>query len=215
MTTKTLAIMIKKYANRRLYHTGTSSYVTLDDLSQMVHNAEDFIVTDAKSGEDITRSVLTQIIFDQENKVGQGEKLLPISFLRQLIRFYGDSMQALVPKYLEFSIDRLTSDQQKFRDHLKSSFGVPTLPTSILPNPILATPSFTAPASFKMIEDQARANMAMFTEALSLFSPFKAKKTEIVDTPVTNQSSDADDLNFVKQQLADLQIRLDKMDKKK
>lgn len=214
MTTKTLAIMIKKYANRRLYHTGTSSYVTLDDLSQMVHNGEDFIVTDAKSGEDITRSVLTQIIFDQENKVGQGEKLLPISFLRQLIRFYGDSMQALVPKYLEFSIDRLTSDQQKFRDHLKSSFGVPTLPTSILPNPILSTSSFTAPASFKMIEDQARANMTMFTEALSLFSPFKAKKTETIDISTTEQSSDSDDLKFVKQQLADLQIRLDKMDKK-
>jgi polyhydroxyalkanoate synthesis repressor PhaR len=205
MTTKTLAIMIKKYANRRLYHTGTSSYVTLDDLSLMVHNGEDFIVTDAKSGEDITRSVLTQIIFDQENKVGQGEKLLPISFLRQLIRFYGDSMQALVPKYLEFSIDRLTSDQQKFRDHLKSSFGVP----------VITPTSFVAPASFKMIEDQARANMTMFTEALSLFSPFKAKKTETVDAPVANQSSDVDDLNFVKQQLADLQIRLDKLDKKK
>jgi polyhydroxyalkanoate synthesis repressor PhaR len=204
MTEVKPSIMIKKYANRRLYHTGTSSYVTLDDLSEMVHKAEDFVVTDAKSGEDITRSVLTQIIFDQENKVGQGEKLLPITFLRQLIRFYGDSMQALVPKYLEFSIDRLTSDQQKFRDHLKNSFGVP----------VIAPTSFVAPASFKMIEEQARANMTMFTEALSLFSPFKTKNTAETKTP-EKAPEQLSDLDVVKQQLADLQSRLDKMDKNK
>ncbi len=203
MTVEKPSIMIKKYANRRLYHTGTSSYVTLDDLSEMVHKGEDFIVSDAKTGEDITRSVLTQIIFDQENKVGQGEKLLPITFLRQLIRFYGDSMQALVPKYLEFSIDRLTSDQQKFRDHLKNSFGLPVLPTS----------SFTAPV--KMIEEQARANMTMFTEALSLFSPFKPKAADAINATEKHQPAVVNDLDAVKQQLADLQSRLDKMDKKK
>ena len=93
--------VIKKYANRRLYHTGTSSYVTLEDLALMVRQGEDFLVTDAKTGEDITRSVLTQIIFEQENK---GQFLLPIAFLRQLIQFYGDNMQALVPRYLEFSL---------------------------------------------------------------------------------------------------------------
>ena len=92
-------IKIKKYANRRLYNTGTSTYVTLEDLAVMVKNGEDFLVEDAKTGEDITRSVLAQIIFEQENK--EGQSLLPIAFLRQLIRFYGDSMQMLVPRYLE------------------------------------------------------------------------------------------------------------------
>jgi polyhydroxyalkanoate synthesis repressor PhaR len=97
-------ITIKKYANRRLYNTGTSTYVTLEDLASMVKAGEDFVVFDAKTNEDITRSVLTQIIFEQENKEG-GQNLLPINFLRQLIRFYGDSMQMMVPRYLE--VDRL------------------------------------------------------------------------------------------------------------
>ena len=97
-------VTIKKYANRRLYNTGTSTYVTLEDLATMVKNGEDFVVFDAKTGEDITRSVLTQIIFEQENKEG-GQNLLPINFLRQLIRFYGDSMQMLVPRYLEVSLE--------------------------------------------------------------------------------------------------------------
>ena len=92
-------VTIKKYANRRLYNTGTSTYVTLEDLAAMVKNGEDFVVYDAKTSEDITRSVLTQIIFEQENK--EGQNLLPITFLRQLIRFYGDSMQMLVPRYLD------------------------------------------------------------------------------------------------------------------
>ena len=96
-------VTIKKYANRRLYNTGTSTYVTLEDLAAMVKNGEDFVVYDAKTGEDITRSVLTQIIFEQESK--EGQNLLPITFLRQLIRFYGDSMQMLVPRYLEVSIE--------------------------------------------------------------------------------------------------------------
>ena len=103
---------IKKYANRRLYNTGTSTYVTLEDLAAMVKDGEDFLVYDAKTGDDITRSVLAQIIFEQENKAGQ--KLLPTTFLRQLIRFYGDSMQMVVPKYLEQSIDTLTREQEKF-----------------------------------------------------------------------------------------------------
>src|ERR1700758_476866 len=103
---------IKKYANRRLYNTGTSTYVTLEDLAAMVKNGDDFVVYDAKTSEDITRSVLTQIIFEQENK--QGQNLLPITFLRQLIRFYGDSMQMLVPRYLEVSIENLSREQGKF-----------------------------------------------------------------------------------------------------
>src|SRR5216683_8374882 len=115
-------IVIKKYANRRLYNTGTSTYVTLEDLAGLVKNGEDFVVYDAKSSEDITRSVLTQIIFEQENKAGQN--LLPINFLRQLIRFYGDSMQMLVPKYLEQSIDTLTREQEKFRKQLTTTFSM-------------------------------------------------------------------------------------------
>ena len=111
---------IKKYANRRLYNTGTSTYVTLEDLASMVKDGEDFLVYDAKTGDDITRSVLAQIIFEQENKAGQN--LLPTTFLRQLIRFYGDSMQMVVPKYLEQSIDTLTREQEKFRKQLTNTF---------------------------------------------------------------------------------------------
>ncbi len=106
-------ITIKKYANRRLYNTGTSTYVTLEDLAVMVKKGEDFVVYDAKTGEDITRSVLAQIIFEQENK--EGQSLLPIAFLRQLIRFYGDSMQTMVPRFLEISMSSLTKEQEKMR----------------------------------------------------------------------------------------------------
>src|ERR671917_1336737 len=143
--------VIKKYANRRLYHTGTSTYVTLEDLAGMVRQGEDFVVYDAKSGDDITRSVLTQIIFEQENK--EGQNLLPVTFLRQLIRFYGDSMQALVPSYLEFSLDHLTRDQEKLREQMTKTFG---------------------PKAFKAMEEQVRANMGLFTEAMRMFSPFSA-----------------------------------------
>src|SRR3978361_1755974 len=112
---------IKKYANRRLYNTGTSTYVTLEDLATMVKAGSNFVVYDAKTGEDITRSVRAQIIFEQENK--EGQSLLPITFLRQLIRFYGDSMQMMVPRYLEVSIDSLTQQQSKFRDQVWLAVG--------------------------------------------------------------------------------------------
>src|ERR1700744_2240656 len=139
-TTKTdESVTIKKYANRRLYNTGTSTYVTLEDLAAMVKTGEDFVVYDAKTSEDITRSVLTQIIFEQENK--EGQTLLPIAFLRQLIRFYGDSMQMLVPRYLEQSIDTFTREQGKFRDQMAQAFGV---------------------SGFGPLEDMARRNMDMF-----------------------------------------------------
>jgi polyhydroxyalkanoate synthesis repressor PhaR len=150
-TTKTSEpVTIKKYANRRLYNTGTSTYVTLEDLASMVKNGEDFLVYDAKTGEDITRSVLTQIIFEQENKEG-GQNLLPITFLRQLIRFYGDSMQMLVPRYLEVSIDSLTREQEKFRQQMAQAFGV---------------------SPFGALEDQVRRNMEMFERAFAMFTPF-------------------------------------------
>src|SRR5579871_2327915 len=148
-------IVIKKYANRRLYNTGTSTYVTLEDLACMVKNGEDFVVYDAKSGEDITRSVLTQIIFEQENKAGQN--LLPITFLRQLIRFYGDSMQMLVPRYLEVSIDSLTREQEKFRQQMTHAFGV---------------------GPFAPLEDQVRRNMEMFERTFAMFAPFARREAQ-------------------------------------
>ncbi|MET0481594.1 MAG: polyhydroxyalkanoate synthesis repressor PhaR [Aestuariivirgaceae bacterium] len=141
-------VVIKKYANRRLYNTSTSSYVTLDDLSEMVKKGTDFSVYDAKTGEDITRSVLTQIIFDEENK---GQNLLPIRFLRQLIRFYGDSMQAFIPSYLEFSLESLTREQERFRQQMMESFGG---------------------EPFRAMEEQARRNVAMFQQAVQMFNPF-------------------------------------------
>src|ERR1700693_6309682 len=146
-------VTIKKYANRRLYNTGTSTYVTLEDLAGMVKGGEDFIVYDAKTGEDITRSVLSQIIFEQENKGGQN--LLPITFMRQLIRFYGDSMQMLVPRYLEVSIESLTREQEKFRQQMSQAFG-------------------TGP--FGALEDEVRRNMGMFERAFATFAPFAPRE---------------------------------------
>src|SRR5829696_8970124 len=147
-------ITIKKYANRRLYNTGTSTYVTLEDLAIMVKAGENFVVYDAKTNEDITRSVLTQIIFEQENKEG-GQNLLPINFLRQLIRFYGDSMQMMVPRYLEVSIDSLTREQEKFRNQMAQAFGV---------------------GGFGALEDQVRRNMEMFERAFAMFAPFARRE---------------------------------------
>src|SRR6201994_1402237 len=144
-------VTIKKYANRRLYNPGTSTYVTLEDLASMVKSGEDFVVYDAKSGEDITRSVLAQIIFEQENK--EGQSLLPIAFLRQLIRFYGDSMQMLVPRYLEVSIDSLTREQEKFRHQVSNAFGGSPLGT------------------LGPLEDHVRRNMEMFERAFAMFAP--------------------------------------------
>jgi polyhydroxyalkanoate synthesis repressor PhaR len=146
-------ITIKKYANRRLYNTDTSAYITLDDLAAIVKRGDDFVVYDAKTGEDITRSVLTQIIFEQEGKGGQS--LLPITFLRQIIRFYGDSMQMLVPSYLEFTIGRFASEQAKFREKIAKNFG------NALTKPI-----------FESIDELARKNMALFEQALTMFTPF-------------------------------------------
>src|SRR5204863_3181313 len=118
---------IKKYANRRLYNTGTSTYVTLEDLGTMVKAGDDFVVYDAKTNEDITRQVLTQIIFEQESK---GQNLLPITFLRQLIRFYGDSIQALIPTYLDFSLNWVVREQEKLRNQMTGAFGPSFGPTA-------------------------------------------------------------------------------------
>ncbi|MDX3809833.1 polyhydroxyalkanoate synthesis repressor PhaR [Bosea thiooxidans] len=190
--------VIKKYANRRLYHTGTSSYVTLEDLAGLVRAGEDFVVYDAKSGEDITRSVLAQIIFDEEAKDGQN--LLPITFLRQLIRFYGDSMQALVPRYLEFSMDNFTQDQNKFREQMAKAFGG----------------SAFGGQALDAIQAQTRANMQMFTEAFRMFNPFAATAAaKAKQAAAAEPAAKGDELGDLKRELNEMRERLDKLSRSK
>ena len=141
-------IKIKKYANRRLYNTATSSYVTLDHLAKMVKEGDDFVVQDAKSGDDITRTVLTQIIVEEESK---GETLLPISFLRQLIRFYGDSLQALVPRYLEYSMQSFARNQEKMRENIRETMN------GLFP--------------FGQFEEMGKQNLVLFENAMRMFPP--------------------------------------------
>ncbi|ESQ85559.1 polyhydroxyalkanoate synthesis repressor PhaR [Asticcacaulis benevestitus] len=147
-------VIIKKYANRRLYNTATSSYVTLDNLSDMVRQGVDFVVYDAKSGDDITRTVLAQIIFEEES---HGQNLLPIQFLRQLISFYGDSMQNLLPTYLEMSLDGFAKQQERFRSQFSTAFG--------------GTPGLG------FFDEQVSQNLAMFDRAMRMFSPFSFANT--------------------------------------
>ncbi|MDB5511521.1 MAG: polyhydroxyalkanoate synthesis repressor PhaR [Enterovirga sp.] len=192
MATEKAPTIIKKYANRRLYHMGTSTYVTLEDLATMVRAGEDFVVNDAKTGEDITRSVLAQIMFEQESKGGQ-QTMLPTTFLRQLIRFYGDSMQALVPRYLEFSMDHLTRDQGKLRDQMEKTFG---------------------PSAFHAMEDQVRANMAFFTDAMRMWSPFPAVQAEAEAAAKPEDAAGSSDLEQLKRQMADMQRKLESLTQK-
>jgi polyhydroxyalkanoate synthesis repressor PhaR len=185
-------VVIKKYANRRLYNTGTSTYVTLEDLGTMVKAGEDFVVYDAKSGDDITRSVLAQIIFEQENK--EGQNLLPINFLRQLIRFYGDSMQMLVPRYLEVSIDSLTREQEKFREQMTQTFGG---------------------GPFGPLEDQVRRNMEMFERTFAMFAPFARREGQAAEAGKAGPRSEGGgDIDELKRQMEEMQKRLDKLSDK-
>jgi polyhydroxyalkanoate synthesis repressor PhaR len=188
-------VTIKKYANRRLYNTGTSTYVTLEDLAAMVKGGEDFVVYDAKSGEDITRSVLAQIIFEQENK--EGQNLLPINFLRQLIRFYGDSMQMLVPRYLEVSLESLTREQEKFRHQIAQAFGG---------------------SPFGALEDQARRNMEMFERAFAMFTPFARRdeqgSSEPGKTPQGTAGGGKEEIDDLKRQMEEMQQRLARLSDK-
>ncbi len=203
--------VIKKYANRRLYNTASSSYVTLDDLSSMVKAGEDFVVRDAKSGDDITRSVLTQIIFEEEAK---GENLLPINFLRQLIGFYGDSMQAVVPPYLEHAMSVFSQGQENLQEQVASAFGGADV--------------------MKMGEEMAKQNMAMFQQAMSsmpghiggmeamgsIFNPAASAKssTEAQTKPASKAEPDteksSDDFDALKDQLSAMQRQLDALAKK-
>ncbi len=149
-------VVIKKYANRRLYNTASSSYVTLEHLADMVKKGVDFVVYDAKTNEDITRTVLTQIIFEEEEK-SQGQSLLPIQFLRQLISFYGNSMQAFLPAYLEMSLSSFTQQQERMRQQF-AAFG--------------PTPGVGA------FDEQIRQNLALFDRAMKMFSPFAFGKAD-------------------------------------
>ena len=178
---------IKKYANRRLYNTGTSTYVTLEDLAAMVKEGEDFLVYDAKTGDDITRSVLAQIIFEQENKAGQN--LLPTTFLRQLIRFYGDSMQMIVPKYLEQSIDTLTREQEKFRKQLASTLS--------------GTP-------FAPLEEQVRRNMELFQQ---MFKPFGSRGGAAEADKTPEPPKEEGNIDDLRRQMREMQERLERVSK--
>lgn len=192
-------VIIKKYANRRLYNTDTSSYVTLDDLAEMVRAERDFIVHDAKTGEDLTRSVLTQIIVEQESK---GQNLLPIRFLQQLIRFYGNSIERLVPSYLEFSLDSLTREQERYRKQFAGAFAAP---------------------SFEMMQEQARQNFAMFEKAMGMFSPYsqnegegnsKASQNDNQPSGSETKQKSPDDIASLKAELAAMQDKLDQLSKR-
>ena len=197
-------VVIKKYANRRLYNTETSTYVTLDDLAAMVKSGRDFVVFDAKTGDDLTHAVLTQIIVEQENRTG-GQTLLPIPFLRQLIRFYGDSVERMVPSYLQASLETLAKEQDRFRKQF--------------------TGAFTPAGAFEVYQEQARKNLAMFEQAMAVFSPFthaaqawrsaaakageepKAKAAE----PAAAAPKKGDDIADLKAQLANMQAQLEKL----
>lgn len=180
-------ITIKKYANRRLYNTATSSYVTLDHLAQMVKEGVEFTVRDAKTGEDITRSVLTQIIVEEEAK---GTNLLPISFLRQLIRFYGDSLQWLVPRYLDHTMTAFSRNQDQMRTQMQEAFG-----------------GFMGP--FGSLEEMGKQNMAMLERTMRMFSPFPTG-----DQPPTSQQSRGDtgqEIADLKEQVSALREQLETM----
>ena len=179
-------VVIKKYANRRLYNTATSSYVTLDHLSSMVKQGIDFAVQDAKTSDDITRSVLTQIIFEEESK---GQNLLPINFLRQLIRFYGDSLQVLVPGYLEMSMESFSKNGEQMRQYMTEAFG------GMFP--------------FRQLEEVGRQNMAMFQRAMNMLNPFVAAQKE-------GQASGAEGggMSALEKRLEEMQRQIDALSKK-
>ncbi|RST84937.1 polyhydroxyalkanoate synthesis repressor PhaR [Aquibium carbonis] len=201
MAAKDDPVVIKKYANRRLYNTGTSTYVTLEDLAEMVKKGENFNVQDAKSGEDITHPVLTQIIFELENKDGQN--MLPVSFLRQLISFYGDQMQMVVPSFLEQSMIAFAKEQERFREQMKSA--LPRTPMEMMN---VATP-------IKALEEQARRNVELFQNAMRMFTPFPPQNGGGAPADDEPQKAPAgqgtDELRELKEQIAAMQRKIDKL----
>ena len=201
MALKDEPVVIKKYANRRLYNTGTSTYVTLEDLADMVKRGEDFTVQDAKSRDDITHPVLTQIIFELENKDGQN--MLPIPFLRQLIAFYGDQMQMIVPSFLEQSMLAFSKEQERFREQMKEAVG--KTPMGMM----------TVAAPMKALEEQTRRNMEMFQNAMRMFTPFPPgggmPTPATPETPSKASTEKSEDLQQLKDQIAAMQRKIDSM----
>ena len=200
MPAKDDPVVIKKYANRRLYNTGTSTYVTLEDLAEMVKKGEEFTVQDAKTGADITHPVLTQIIFELENKDGQN--MLPIPFLRQLISFYGDQMQMVVPSFLEQSMVAFAKEQERFREQMKNAMGKSPMDMMNITTPI------------KAIEEQTRRNVELFQNAMRMFTPFPPQSAQTSNDETATPDAPAeksDDLQELKEQIAAMQRKLDKM----
>lgn len=194
-------VVVKKYANRRLYNTETSTYVTLEDLATMVRSNRDFVVYDAKTGDELTHSVLTQIIVEQEGRQG-GQTLLPVPFLRQLIRFYDDSIARMVPSYLQMSVDTLVKEQERYRAQFAKSLG----------------PAAFGSAAFEAYQEQARKNLAMFEQAMILWSPFRAVMPAKDEAgPAMSPAGEGEtkvertELDEMKQQLADMQARIEKL----
>lgn len=193
-------IVIKKYANRRLYNTGTSTYVTLEDLAEMVKRDEDFVVQDARTGEDITHSVLTQIIFELENKDGQN--MLPVSFLRQLIAFYGDQMQMVVPSFLEQSMVAFTKEQERMREQMAKAFGGNPLDAMKMQTPM------------KIIEETTKRNMEMFQNAMAMFTPKPAGSSDESEDAGSDGEKDEAELDELKKQIADMQEKIASLGRK-
>ena len=188
-------IVIKKYANRRLYNTGSSSYVTLEDLAELVKAGDDFVVYDAKTGEDITRPVLTQIIFEAENSA-TGTSLLPIQFLRQLIRLYGDQMQSFVPSYLEMSLDAFSKQQDRMREQMAGTFG--------------------AAPGYGLFDEQVKQNLALFDRAIKMFTPtgFAGRPTAAAESGGAHAHAPepkGDDLADLKSQIEAMRAQIDRL----
>ena len=188
-------VVIKKYANRRLYNTASSSYVTLEHLAEMVKQGIDFVVYDAKTNDEITRTVLTQIIFEEEEK-SEGKSLLPIQFLRQLISFYGNSMQAFLPSYLELSLASFTQQQERLRQQMAS---------------------FGQAGGMGAYEDLARQNLQLFDRAMKMFSPFTYSPTARAEQPTAQaprpEPQTDESLVALRKQMAEMQAQLDKLAK--
>jgi polyhydroxyalkanoate synthesis repressor PhaR len=183
--------VVKKYANRRLYNTATSSYVTLDELSQMVRKGEEFVVFDAKTGEDITRSVLTQIILEEDSK---GRNLLPIGFLRHVIGYYDDSLQSFLPRYLELSMENFAKHQDQMRSYVEQTFG------RFFP--------------LGQLEDMTRQNMALFQRAASVFRPPANGEADTGGaTAQTGQAGLDEEMRELRRRMESLQRQLDIMQK--
>jgi polyhydroxyalkanoate synthesis repressor PhaR len=190
-------VVIKKYANRRLYNTSTSTYVTLEDLAKMVRDNVDFVVFDAKTNEELTRQILTQIIFEEESR---GQALLPVQFLRQLIGFYGGQMEGVLPSYLEMSLENFSRQQEQFRDQMTKAFA--------------GTPA-SGLMSAGFMEAAAKQNMVLFQNAMRMFPAFAYGRTEdeAPAQPAAPTSAPAADpaLDEMRRQMDEMRAQIDRL----